>query len=266
MWLLRGGGDRHSELRILQATSTTICVVRKSLKTRRRGFDDSSSPSARHPMSGHSFSAPDPRSETRRTAGFSGHLSEPRGPPPRAHFGPFSVSLGPLSPTQPNHGHFGTDVESSIIQWVGGRPKGSGFEKPRSGEVNTDRTVWFSGSATASFRPLYPQQRTRRSAGQKARVDPKRPSEARTTTSPVIQPVIRFTIGDWNLINRTIVPDRVAGAREPRQASAVLDQLGAKRSRARVPVPHPAAYALASNSQIRLVGRRRLAEEASQIR
>jgi hypothetical protein len=34
----------------------------------------------------------------------------------RGHFGPISVFLGPLSPTQPNHGHFGTDVESSIIQ------------------------------------------------------------------------------------------------------------------------------------------------------
>jgi hypothetical protein len=48
----------------------------------------------------------------------------------RAHFGPFFVSLGPLSPKQPNHGHFGTDVESSRIQRVGGRLKGVGFEKP----------------------------------------------------------------------------------------------------------------------------------------
>jgi hypothetical protein len=46
------------------------------------------------------------------------------------HFGPFLISLGPLSPKQPNHGHFGTDVESSIIQRVGGRPKWVGFEKP----------------------------------------------------------------------------------------------------------------------------------------
>jgi hypothetical protein len=49
---------------------------------------------------------------------------------PEAHFGPFSVSLGRLSLRQPNHGHFGTDVESSIIQVVGGRLKGAGFEKP----------------------------------------------------------------------------------------------------------------------------------------
>jgi hypothetical protein len=47
----------------------------------------------------------------------------------RAYFGPYFVSLGSLSPKQPNHGHFGTDVESSIIQWVGGHPKGSRFER-----------------------------------------------------------------------------------------------------------------------------------------
>jgi hypothetical protein len=46
-----------------------------------------------------------------------------------ARFGPFLVSLGPLSRRQPNHGHFGTDIESSIIQRVGGLPKGSGFER-----------------------------------------------------------------------------------------------------------------------------------------
>jgi hypothetical protein len=47
----------------------------------------------------------------------------------RAHFGPFFVSLGSLSPKQPNHGHFGTDVESSIIQRVAWHPKGVGFAK-----------------------------------------------------------------------------------------------------------------------------------------
>jgi hypothetical protein len=47
----------------------------------------------------------------------------------RAHFGPFFVSRGSLSPKQPNHGHFGTDVESSIIQWVAWYPKGVGFAK-----------------------------------------------------------------------------------------------------------------------------------------
>jgi hypothetical protein len=46
-----------------------------------------------------------------------------------AQFGPFFVSLGSLSPKQPNHGHFGTDVESSIIQRVAWHPKGVGFAK-----------------------------------------------------------------------------------------------------------------------------------------
>jgi len=46
-----------------------------------------------------------------------------------ARFEPFFVSLGPPSPKQPNHGHFGTDVESSIIQRFGGRPEGVGFER-----------------------------------------------------------------------------------------------------------------------------------------
>jgi hypothetical protein len=31
---------------------------------------------------------------------------------PEAHFGSFSVSLRPLSLTQPNHARFGTDVRS----------------------------------------------------------------------------------------------------------------------------------------------------------
>jgi hypothetical protein len=77
--------------------------------------------------------------------------------------------------------------------------------------------------------------------------------------------VIRFTIGDWNLINRTIVPDRVAG-RKGRAVRSSGDRhqpfwisSAPKVARSR-PGRHPAAYALASNSQIRLVGRRRLAE------
>jgi hypothetical protein len=38
--------DASAGSRILQSTSTKVCVVRKSLKKARRGFDDSSSPSA----------------------------------------------------------------------------------------------------------------------------------------------------------------------------------------------------------------------------
>jgi hypothetical protein len=42
-----GDGDRQSRSKSLQATSTAICVVHKSLKKARRGFDESSSPSAK---------------------------------------------------------------------------------------------------------------------------------------------------------------------------------------------------------------------------
>ena len=60
-------------------------------------------------------------------------------------FGPVGASLRPLSLTQPNHGHFGTDVESSIIQWVGGQQKGSGFGKAplRRSEPGSNRSVRY---------------------------------------------------------------------------------------------------------------------------
>ena len=81
-----------------------------------------------------------------------------------AHFGPFPVSPRPLSLTQPNHGHFGTDVESSIIQWVGGRPKGVGFEKAplRRSEQGSNYSIWYgscassAGPAAASLAPVAP--------------------------------------------------------------------------------------------------------------
>jgi hypothetical protein len=79
-----------------------------------------------------------------------------------------------------------------------------------------------------------------------------------------IQPVIPFTIGDWNLINRSIVPDRVVGRKgRPVRASRDRHQpfwssSAPKVARSR-PGPHPAAYALVRKSQIRLIGRRRLA-------
>jgi hypothetical protein len=79
-------------------------------------------------LSGHSFSAPDPRSESRRMRPFLANCPNHEDGL-RAHFGPFFVSLGPLSPKQPNHGHFGTDVESSIIQRVEWRLKVCGFER-----------------------------------------------------------------------------------------------------------------------------------------
>ena len=71
-----------------------------------------------------------------------------------AHFGPFPVSLRPLSPPQPNHGHFGTDVGSSVIQWLMVRPKGSGFAKPplRRSEQGSNCPVQCVCFRTASGR------------------------------------------------------------------------------------------------------------------
>jgi hypothetical protein len=48
---------------------------------------------------------------------------------PEARFGPFSVSLRPLSLTQPNHGHFGTDARISINQLVTELPTWGRFER-----------------------------------------------------------------------------------------------------------------------------------------
>jgi hypothetical protein len=58
-------------------------------------------------QSGHSFSCACHRSESRRKRPFPA-ICPNHAPRPK---GPFSVSRGPPSPKQPNHGHFGTDVE-----------------------------------------------------------------------------------------------------------------------------------------------------------
>jgi hypothetical protein len=59
------------------------------------------------------------------------------------YFGPFSVSLGLLSLTQPNHARFGTDVRSSKNQNVTGWPKGSEFERAplRRNEPESNHSV-----------------------------------------------------------------------------------------------------------------------------
>ena len=62
------------------------------------------------PRSGHSFWHSSGGPEPRRMQAFATILPN-HGHRPQAYFEPFSVSLGPLSPTQPNHGHFGTDIE-----------------------------------------------------------------------------------------------------------------------------------------------------------
>jgi hypothetical protein len=107
--------DRQSSLRILQATSTATCVVRKSLKKRRRGFDHSSSPSASLPIRDILFGHPGAGPNGAECGPFRPFVRT-TGTGPGAHFGLFSVSLRPFSRTQPNHGHSGTDVGSAINQ------------------------------------------------------------------------------------------------------------------------------------------------------
>jgi hypothetical protein len=147
-------------------------------------------------LSGHSFSAPDPRSETRRLRPFLANCPnhEDR---LEAHFGPFFASLGSLSPKQPNHGHFGTDVESSIIQRVGGLPKGSGFERIPLGrsEPGSNRLVQF-----VCFMPQSgPVIRRLRPAGR----DPK-PKSAHRTSGRVLL-VAHHPMPGWSLISARIV-------------------------------------------------------------
>ena len=70
----------------------------------------------------------------------------------KANFGPFFVSASPLSPTQPNHAHFGTDVRSSESQCVTAPQRGEGLQEPRSGGVDGNRTVGSGSAADADRR------------------------------------------------------------------------------------------------------------------
>ena len=119
---------------------------------RRRGFDDSSSPSASLPIRDILFPA--------LAAGRNGAECGPSWPfvrttdPARkAHLAPFSASLRPLSLTQPNHARFGTVIGTSTDQWVRGSPKERSLEEPPSGEGNTARTIRYryGPSSSAAF-------------------------------------------------------------------------------------------------------------------
>jgi hypothetical protein len=63
-----------------------------------------------------------------QNAGVRGYLSEPRAPARKPILGCFPFLSGPLSLTQPNHGHFGTVVRSPPDQWVMRCQLGGGFE------------------------------------------------------------------------------------------------------------------------------------------
>jgi hypothetical protein len=103
--------DRQSSLRILQARSTAICVVHKPLKTRQRGFDDRTSPSASLPTRDILF-PPLIRGRNPAECGDLRPFFRTTSTRLEAYFGLFSGSLAALSPTRPNHGRFGTDVET----------------------------------------------------------------------------------------------------------------------------------------------------------
>jgi hypothetical protein len=113
----------------------------------------------------HSFSAPDQRSGTRRMrpcpANCPNHRDRPMAPI-RAVF----VSLGALSPKQPNHGGFGTDVRSSKNQNVTGCPKGSEFERAplRRNEPESNHSVPKGPSLPAARILRQPSVRTTGSA------------------------------------------------------------------------------------------------------
>ena len=74
----------------------------------------------------------------------------------------FSVSLGPLSPTQPNHGRFGTDVKSESNQRFRAKPEGRGFERAalRRGEPGSNSSVLVRTGA-CNTPPLSPDRNGR---------------------------------------------------------------------------------------------------------
>jgi hypothetical protein len=95
-------------------------------------------------QSGHSFSAPDKQSEARRTRPFPAIVRTMR-TGWRAHFGPFAVSLAPLSRKQPNHGRFGTVVRRLPDQWVMRCQLGRGFESAalRRSEQGSNHSIQY---------------------------------------------------------------------------------------------------------------------------
>ena len=181
------GRARRDRLRILQSTSTAFCVVRKPLKTRRRGFDDSSSPSASRDILFSSLRA----AESPQNAGLRGYLSEPRAAAAKAASGHFpspslSLSLSALPPMEPNHGRFGTDVRNSQNQWVSSRPCGRGFERAALRRSEHGSNIRFGSDVRMTCfpcaagplaarvpkhaRPIWRCRRDRTSVGRSARV------------------------------------------------------------------------------------------------
>jgi hypothetical protein len=74
-------------------------------------------------------------------------------PARKPHFGLFSVSLRPLSLTQPNHAHFSTDVIRSRCQRLTGGPERTEFEgRPlRQSEPGSNNSVRYGPSSKANL-------------------------------------------------------------------------------------------------------------------
>jgi hypothetical protein len=77
--------------------------------------------------------------------GHSGQIIRTTGTGLRAHLGPFSAFLRPLSLTQPNHAHFGTVVESLRNQCVRGGSRARGFERAslRRSEQGSNNSIQY---------------------------------------------------------------------------------------------------------------------------
>jgi hypothetical protein len=94
---LRSFWRRNPGPKLLQSTFTADCVVSKPLKTKRRGFDDSFSPSTSLPI----WDVLLPIWTAER--GLLRPFVRTTSTGPGADFGPFCVSVGALSLAQPNH-------------------------------------------------------------------------------------------------------------------------------------------------------------------
>jgi hypothetical protein len=92
--------------KILQATSTEICVVRNPLKKARRGFVDRTSPSASL-ASRDILYRPTGAGRNGAECGALRPCIRTTGTGRRTPFEPFCASLRPLSLAQLNHGQFG---------------------------------------------------------------------------------------------------------------------------------------------------------------
>jgi hypothetical protein len=128
---------------LIMGLSAGVVVQRIPAK---RMFAASERPSASLPSPDVLFPTSDDRRNGAECGRFGPFFRTTRGGP-EAHFGPFSVSLCRVSPTQPNHARFGTDVRSSQNQSVRESPRGRGFERAalRRSRLGSKRSGFVGG-------------------------------------------------------------------------------------------------------------------------